>query len=155
MRAGEKARAFKSDAATLRAAIETAVARVRAADERKARDEAALIKKTWPGARPSPKGALFVVRRKGSGYPAGPAPLRVRYTARQLDGRQMASSADEGRPVPGTAAETFDYVVGKTRITPALDEALLEMRPGERRTVIAQGGAGLRAGRLLLAREAR
>ena len=51
----------------------------------------------------------------------------------------MASSADEGRPVPGTAAETFDYVVGKTRVTPALDEALLEMRPGERRTVIAQG----------------
>jgi cyclophilin family peptidyl-prolyl cis-trans isomerase len=140
VRVGETARAFKSDATTLRATIEAAAAKVKAADEKKARDEAALIKKTWPGARPSPKGALFLVRRKGSGVPAGAGGvLRVRYTARQLDGRQMASSADEGRPVPGTAAEPFDYVVGKTRITPALDEALLEMRPGERRTIIAQG----------------
>jgi FKBP-type peptidyl-prolyl cis-trans isomerase len=113
---------------------------VKVAEEKRARDEAALIKKTWPGARPSPKGALFLVRRKGSGVAAAPGSvLRVRYTVRQLDGRQMASSADEGRPVPGAVAEPFDYVVGKTRITPALDEALLEMRPGERRTIIAQG----------------
>jgi cyclophilin family peptidyl-prolyl cis-trans isomerase/Xaa-Pro aminopeptidase len=140
VRVGEKARAFKSDTATLGAMIAAAEAKVKAADGKKARDEAALIKKTWPGARPSPKGVLFVVTRKGSGLPAKPGDvLRVRYTARQLDGRQMASSADEGRPVPGTAAETFDYVVGKARVTPALDEALLEMKPTERRTIIAQG----------------
>jgi cyclophilin family peptidyl-prolyl cis-trans isomerase len=90
VRAGEKASAFKSDAATVRAAVDAAKAKVRAADEKKARDEAALIKKTWPGARPSPK--AVVVTRKGSARLPRRAAFARRYTARQLDGRQMASS---------------------------------------------------------------
>ncbi len=140
VRVGDKARAFKSDNATFRAMLAEATAKVKAADEKKARDEAALIKKRWPRAVASPKGALVVVSRKGSGAPGAAGDvLRVRYTAQMLDGRFIASSADEGRPVPARAAEEFDYVVGKTRITPALDEALAAMAPGERRTVIAQG----------------
>jgi hypothetical protein len=61
---------------------------------------------------------------------------------RILDGRPFASSADEGRPVPGTAAVPFDYVAGTSRVTPALDEAVASMRAGERRTLIAQGALG-------------
>jgi FKBP-type peptidyl-prolyl cis-trans isomerase len=41
--------------------------------------------------------------------------------------------------VPGGKAEAFEYEVGKTRITPALDEAIESMKPGDRRIVIAQG----------------
>jgi FKBP-type peptidyl-prolyl cis-trans isomerase len=54
----------------------------------------------------------------------------------------MASSEEEGRPVPGTAAKPFAYVVGTSRINPALDEALAAMRAGETRTIIASGQAG-------------
>jgi len=72
--------------------------------------------------------------------------LTARYTGRFLDGRPFASSADEGRPVPGTAAVPFDYEAGRTRVNPAIDEALASMRPGERRTVIAQGAAGYGSG---------
>ena len=139
VRVGEKARAFKSDNASLLAMVAAATAKVKAADEKKARDESALIKKRWPAARPSPKGALVVVEKQGSGAAAAPGDtLRVRYTGRMLDDRPFASTADEGRPAPTTVPEEFDYIVGRTRVTPALDEALASMAAGERRTVIAQ-----------------
>jgi Xaa-Pro dipeptidase len=143
VRVGERAKAFRSDTATFKAMAADAEARVKAADEKKAHDEAAIIRKNWPRATTSPKGALFVVRKRGQGtpFPAGKTVV-VRYTGRLLDGRPIASSADEGRPIPGTAAQPFDYVIGKTRINPALDEAIADMRAGERRTLIAQGQAG-------------
>jgi peptidylprolyl isomerase len=143
VRIGDKARAFRSDTATFRALVSSAEARVKADDERKARDEAAIIKKNWPRAKPSAKGALVIVRRRGSGEPALPGQaMTVRYSGRFLGGRPIASSADEGRPVPGTAAQAFEYIAGKTRVTPGLDEALLVMRNGEKQTIIVQGQLG-------------
>ena len=143
VRVGEKARAFKADTATFRAMVEAADVRVKAADEKKARDEAAIIQQKWPGAKPSPKGAFVQVTREGQGEPAAAGQtLMVRYTGQSLDGRPMASSEEEGRPVPGTAAKPFAYVVGTSRINPALDEALAAMRAGETRTIIASGQAG-------------
>jgi cyclophilin family peptidyl-prolyl cis-trans isomerase len=143
VRVGDKARAFTSDTAAFRAMVQAAEAGVQAADAKKARDEAALIRKQWPRAKRSPKGALVVVTRRGSGSPAEPGQtMTVRYTGRLLDGRPFASSAEEGRPVPGTFAQAFDYVVGKTLVTPGFDEALPAMRKGERRTVVVQGQNG-------------
>jgi cyclophilin family peptidyl-prolyl cis-trans isomerase len=143
VRVGSRAGAFTADTATFRALADAAEARVKAADEKKAREEAALIRRTWPAARPSPGGALVQVLRRGRGEPAAAGhTLAVRYTGRLLDGRLIASSEEEGRPVPGAAARSFTYVVGTSRLNPALDEALAGMRAGERRLVIAQGQAG-------------
>jgi len=144
VRVGDKARAFKADTATFRAMVDAAEARVKAADEKKARDEAAIIAQRWPAATPSPRGALVQVTREGQGDPAAAGQtLTVRYTGQfLLDGRPFASSEDEGRPVPGSAVKPFAYVVGKSRINAALGEALAIMRAGETRLVIAQGQAG-------------
>ncbi|MFB3852370.1 MAG: peptidylprolyl isomerase [Vicinamibacterales bacterium] len=140
VRAGEAAARFKADTASFKSLSDAAWAAVKAAEKKKADDEAAIIAKNWPRAKVSAKGARFIVRRAGKGPTARAGQTIVaRYTGRFLDGRPFASSADEGRPVPGTQATAFDYVIGKTRITPAVDEALLEMRVGERRTIIAQG----------------
>jgi cyclophilin family peptidyl-prolyl cis-trans isomerase len=143
IRVGDKARAFKSDTAAFRAMADAAEARVKAADEKKARDEAAIITRKWPKAKPTPRGALAEVTRKGRGEPAAAGQtLTVRYLGQLLDGRSIASSADEGRPVPGSAAQPFEYVAGKSRINPGLDEALAGMRAGEKRTIVASGQAG-------------
>jgi peptidylprolyl isomerase len=143
IRVGGKARAFTADTAAFTAMVAAADARVKAAAEAKARDEAAVIGTRWPKARPTPGGALAQTLRAGSGSPAAAGQtLTVRYTAQQLDGRPIASSEDAGRPVPGTAAQPFAYVTGTTRITPALDEAIAGMRVGERRRVIARGPSG-------------
>jgi peptidylprolyl isomerase len=158
VRVGDRARAFKADTATFRALVETVRARVKADDERKARDEAAIIKAKWPAAAPmsmgaraerspallsDPPAALFVVLRQGEGerVQAGHT-LKAIYKGQFLDGRPFSSSADEGKPMPGTAAEVFAYEAGKTRTTPGLDQALLDMRKGERRIVIVRGPAG-------------
>jgi len=143
VRVGARAKAFKTDTAAFRALVEDARARVKADEERKAREEAAIIKAKWPRAIPSAKGALFVVLAEGSGdrVQAG-GRLKAVYRGQFLDGRPFCSSADDGRPAAGTAAEVFEYEAGKTRITPGLDEALLDMRKGERRIVIVPGTAG-------------
>ncbi len=143
VRVGPKAKAFTADTAAFRAMAAAAEARVKAAAEARARDEAALIRARWPGVRPTPGGALAQTLRRGSGDPAAAGQtVTVRYTAQQLDGRLIASSEDAGRPVPGAGARPFGYVVGTTRITPALDEAIAGMRPGERRRVVARGQTG-------------
>ncbi len=141
IRVGDAARAFKADTATFRALADAARARVKEADEKKAREESAAIAKNWPGAATSARGARYVVTKEGSGPAAQPGQtLTVSYTGHDLlDNRPFASSADEGRPAPGTTAQPFEFVLGKTRLTPALDEALAEMHAGERRTIIAQG----------------
>jgi len=68
--------------------------------------------------------------------------LEVICAGHVLQGRLFCSSADGGKPVPGTAAQGFRFLAGTTHITPGLDEALLAMRPGERRTVILKGSQG-------------
>lgn len=158
VRAGAKAKAFKADTVTFRKLAEEVRARVQADDERKAREEAALIKAKWPTAAPMPTGAqpargpvpaaqvpaaLFVVLRQGEGerIQAGDR-LKAIYKGQFLDGRLFCSSSDEGKPMPGVTAEVFEYEAGKTRITPGLDAALLDMRKGERRIVIVQGPLG-------------
>lgn len=70
VRVGERARTFKADTTTFRAMVEAAEARVKAADDKKAREEAAIIARKWPGAKPSPRGALVMVTREGQGEPA-------------------------------------------------------------------------------------
>ena len=124
----------------LRSLTDKAWADVKAAEEKKDKEERAIIAKNWPDARTSARGALFIVRQEGKGSPAQPGQTIVaRYTGQFMDGTPFASTADEGRPAPGTSAETFEFIAGKTRVTPAVEAALLEMLPGERRTIIARG----------------
>lgn len=143
LRVGDKARAFKADTANFRAMSEDVAARVKAAEERKAREEETQIQKEWPAAQRSPAGARYAVDREGAGDPpkAGDQ-VTVTYTGRFLDGRRFCSTADAGRPAFCGTAESFTYEVGKTRVTPAIDEAVATMRRGERRTVIAPASLG-------------
>lgn len=158
VRVGAKASAFKTDNATFRRLVDEARSRVKAEDERREREEAAMIKSKWPNAIAQPVNppstsssrgplayppALVVVTTNGEGSAAQPGgKVKARYRGQFLDGRAFCSSAEQGRPMPGNAAEVFEYEVGgKVRITPALESALLAMKKGERRTVIARGAS--------------
>jgi peptidylprolyl isomerase len=140
VRVGKDAAAFKPTTASFQKMADAARARVKADDEKKSRDEEAAIVKNWPNAVASPKGARVIVIREGSGdIPTNGTRIEAIYTGHYLDGRTFSSSADEGRPIPGSQPEAFDYAVGTTKTTTALDEALVGMKRGERRMVIAQG----------------
>jgi cyclophilin family peptidyl-prolyl cis-trans isomerase len=153
VRVGTKARAFKTDNVAFHRLVEDVRARVKADEERKAKEEADIIKARWPnavvlknqpearaGADVGVRPVLVVVVREGEGerVQAG-GRLKAIYKGQFLNGRPFCSSAEDGNPIAGDAAEPFEYEAGKTRITAGLDAALLDMRKGERRTVIVQG----------------
>ncbi len=143
VRVGKAAEAFRPETASFLKMVDEAKARVKADSEAKARDEERVIGERWPSAMTAPSGVKYVVRRVGSGEkPAVGAKLTVRYTGQMLDGRAFASSADAGRPQAGSAAESFEYMVGTTHVTPGFDEAIADMRAGERRTVIVPASRG-------------
>jgi cyclophilin family peptidyl-prolyl cis-trans isomerase len=140
VRVGKAAANFKPNTESFQEMADAARARVKADDEKKSRDEEAAIAKNWPNAVASPNGTRVIVIRDGSGtLPTNGSKIKAIYSGHYLDGRPFSSSANEGRPIPGSQPEAFDYGVGTTKTTPALDEALAGMKQGERRTVIAQG----------------
>lgn len=140
VRVGPKAQAFRPDTAMLRRLVAEVQARVKAADEEKAREEEAFLLATYPRALVSPNGNRYVVVRAGEGDAARPGDkVLVKYTARLRAGLTFSSSAEGGRPAAGEVAEAFEFEAGKTKITAGLDEAVLSMKKGERRTVIVRG----------------
>jgi FKBP-type peptidyl-prolyl cis-trans isomerase len=72
-------------------------------------------------------GLRFVVLREGAGArPVKGDELTVRYTGRLTDGTQFDEVQGRG----------FKFKVGEGRVIPGWDEALLDMRRGERRVLI-------------------
>ncbi|MDE3083667.1 MAG: FKBP-type peptidyl-prolyl cis-trans isomerase [Verrucomicrobiota bacterium] len=88
------------------------------------------IEKQFPTARTLPSGLRYVLRTPGTGD-ARPHPgqkITVRYTGRLLD----------GTPIDGSEAHggSFTFTAGRGKVIKGWDEAILEMKKGEKRTLI-------------------
>ena len=139
VRVGAKAKAFKATEDNFQAAIRK---KEGAAGEKKAKAEAAL-KKLERKATTTPSGLKYVVINPGNGgKPAKGTKVKVHYTGILTDGTKFDSSRDRNQP--------FEFSVGMGQVIPGWDEALQDMRKGERRTLIippnlgygAQGAGG-------------
>jgi len=150
VRVGRAARGFEVDEESFRTMRGEAERTVAEAAARKQQEEEALIRSRWPDAQAAAQGARFIILESGTGaLPAPDAALELSYTGQTLAGMRFCSSI-EGTPQPGDQAGAFVYEPGKTRIIPALMEAVKTMRPGERRLLIvpavqAYGNAGFYA----------
>jgi carboxypeptidase Q len=103
---------------------------------RKARDEKFLAD-NYPGLTSLPNGLKYKVLVQGSGsIPADGSVLNINYTGKLTNGLLFASSADLGKPVPGTKAVNFSVVLGKDKLITGLQEALKEMKAGEKRLLV-------------------
>ena len=82
-------------------------------------------------------GLRYKILAEGKGSsPAAGSMITVRYNGKLISGINFASSADEGKPVPGIRAIDFIYTLGKDGLLKGLHEALLTMKSGEKRLLI-------------------
>ncbi len=125
VRVGAEARAFKSDEAAFQAILK---ARADSIAAKKAAAEAAL-RELESKATETPSGLKYIVLKEGTGpKPAKGTRLKAHYTGTLADGTKFDSSRDRGQP--------FEFNVGTRQVIPGWDEAFLDMRKGERRTLI-------------------
>jgi FKBP-type peptidyl-prolyl cis-trans isomerase len=127
LRVGTEAQAYRVDQGRFDRLVREAAA---AQKERAARErEKALaeIHRRWPNAQETSSGLRYVVLQKGSGgTPSSGASVTVHYTGSLLDGTQFDSSYKRGAPAR--------FRIGQ--VIPGWNEALLDMKKGEKRLLI-------------------
>ncbi|HVS53119.1 MAG TPA: FKBP-type peptidyl-prolyl cis-trans isomerase [Opitutaceae bacterium] len=89
-----------------------------------------LIEKTWGTAHKVPSGLRYVVRAPGTGdaMPHIGDEVICNYAGRLLDGTEFDSSYRRGAP--------FTFRLGTGAVIRGWDESFLDMRKGEKRTLI-------------------
>ena len=130
LRVGREAEQFKADQAAFDAALE-AIKGEEMQAEKKAREKIRkMISERWPKATRTQSGLYYTVDKEGEGEPpAVGTTIKAHYTGRLLLGnRKFDSSYDRGEPIA--------FPVGTGRVIKGWDEALVQMKKGEKRTLI-------------------
>ncbi len=92
-------------------------------------EDNAIVEERYPNARHYPSGLMYVLRAPGQGtMPMKGASVTVQYEGRLLNGTKFDSSYERGRPLV--------FTLGVGEVIKGWDEAFLEMRKGEKRTLI-------------------
>ncbi len=128
VRVGDKAKAFKADEATFKTLATEAA-------ERPIKDVLAKLKKDFPNAEliTSKSGLKHIVSKDGAGAKAGKGrKIKAHYTGKLLTGAVFDSSVRRGEP--------FEFTVGVGEVIPGWDEALSDMKKGEKRVLIIPPG---------------
>jgi peptidylprolyl isomerase len=140
IRNGEAAKAFRTGQAAFDE-YSLAAQEKNDAMEKDARDAAlAIVTEKWPDAQISPSGVRYIVRKPGRGEKPQPQQtISAHYKGMLLSGEVFDESDTERGPL--------EFPVGQGMVIPGWDEMLLDMRPGEARTIIlppdtAYGAAG-------------
>ena len=137
-RIGEEANNFKVTDESFKKMVEEAKIKVKAADEKRIKDEAEMIKNDFPNAVETPTGLKFIIQKEELGNkPESGSVLTVKYKGKfLLNGNEFYSTSLEGKPDAIEVPEVFEYTIGKTKINPGIDETIADMKVGEVRTVV-------------------
>lgn len=138
IRVGDKAKAFKADQATFEALVKKAGARAEEAAksaierEKKQLDNViAGLKVKYPKAElvTTKSGLQYMVVADGKGDKPKPGTVvKAHYTGKLVNGMVFDSSVERGEPI--------QFPVGVGRVIPGWDEALVDMKKGEKRVLI-------------------
>ena len=124
VRVGNKARRFKADQATFNKLVQ----QVRGGP---VKELLAKLQKDHPKKKivTTESGLRYIVTKAGDGEKAGKnRKIKAHYTGKLLNGKTFDSSVSRGEP--------FEFVVGVGQVIPGWDEALSDMKIGEKRTLI-------------------
>ncbi|MCI5140745.1 MAG: peptidylprolyl isomerase [Candidatus Electrothrix sp. ATG1] len=130
IRVGKKAEDFKTDQEAFDQMQEKLNRNQEKNADNEKKDIIKMVKKKWPGAHFSNSGLYWVVNQEGTGdKPAQGTMISAHYTGRLLSNDQkFDSSYDRGEPI--------QFEVGVGRVIKGWDQALSNMRKGEKRTLI-------------------
>ena len=136
IRNGESANAFKADQENFNSLLSNLNAaeaqRAAEAAERAQVQRQADIEKVnteYANAQVTRSGIRYTIQRQGSGNkPSAGSTVRVHYTGKLLNGTVFDSSIQRGEPL--------EFPAGRGRVIQGWDEMVLDMRVGERRTVV-------------------
>jgi peptidylprolyl isomerase len=93
------------------------------------------IKEMWPNAVKTASGLMYVVTKEGQGAkPAKGNMVKAHYNGTLINGKKFDSSIDRGQP--------FEFRVGMHQVIAGWDEAFLDMKKGEKRTLIIPANLG-------------
>ena len=88
-----------------------------------------MIAEMWPNAVKTASGLMYVMVKEGTGAkPTKGTMVKAHYTGMLLNGKKFDSSVDRGKP--------FEFAVGMHQVIPGWDEAFIDMKKGEKRTLI-------------------
>jgi peptidyl-prolyl cis-trans isomerase A (cyclophilin A) len=122
IRVGTKAQQFKTD----QKAFDALVANIGAAEKARIGE---AIDARLPGAKKTSSGIYYTIEKQGSGRKPTPGTqVQVHYEGFLIDGGMFDSSRQRGEP--------FVFAVGTGRVIPGWDQTILDMKKGEKRTVI-------------------
>ncbi|MDR2795652.1 MAG: peptidylprolyl isomerase, partial [Spirochaetaceae bacterium] len=129
VRNGKAASAFQPNQVSFdnfeKAAVRTSAEKSNAAR----RADIAKIETKYPGASKSASGIWYVVNKQGSGdKPKKGQKVKTSYKLTLLSGQTIDASDKHGG--------SFEFAVGTGQVIPGWDEMLLDMRPGEKRTLV-------------------
>ncbi|MDR2304122.1 MAG: peptidylprolyl isomerase [Treponema sp.] len=129
IRNGSAAQAFKAD----QAAFDSLVAQVKAGNAAKAKAKRdaviAEINRKYPNTTQTPSGLRYIIQKQGRGdKPQKGKNVSVNYKGMFLSGEVFDESAVRGGPI--------EFPAGTGRVIPGWDEAVLDMKIGEKRLVV-------------------
>jgi peptidylprolyl isomerase len=144
IRNGAQANAFKADQAAFDALMRNSGSAAAARIKVQRDADIALIERKYPGASVKPSGLRWIVQKAGT----GPKPQTGSTVAVNVKGMLLSGKLFDNSDLTGG---TRDLAVGTGKVIPGLDEALIDMSAGEKRTVIvppelAFGARGLDRG---------
>ncbi len=129
IRMGKAAKEFKTDQKAFEGYINQLAQKKEQAQMAFMDEQKKVLDEKYASAQKSSSGILYIVEKEGNGEkPAQGNTVVVHYTGTLLNGNKFDSSRDRNDP--------FAFQVGVGEVIAGWDEALLDMKKGERRTIV-------------------
>jgi cyclophilin family peptidyl-prolyl cis-trans isomerase/FKBP-type peptidyl-prolyl cis-trans isomerase len=137
VRAGSEAEKFIVNDGTFKILLDKQWRKINFEKEtRKAREDK-FIADNYPGLQSLPDGLEYKILIQGKGNtPAEGSVMNISYYGKLLTGLSFISSSEDGKTVPGSKPEKFSHVMGKDGLIKGLNEALKDMKTGEKRLLV-------------------
>lgn len=137
IRAGADAEKFVVNDGTFKELVDNQWNKVNHEKELKDQRTEKFISDNYKDLKKLPDGLRYKIIREGKGeVPQDGAQLTVEYSGKIPGGFNFVSSSDDGKPVDGTSPSKFTHMLGKEGLVKGLEEALRNMKPGEKRVII-------------------